>query len=142
VWSVAIVGGECVRERLGAVAFVVVAVGVSPAFEQCADEAFCLSVGLRPVGARLADADLGLVAALAPAAFEAGAVVGEDALDPDPVSLIEAVTGGEEGERGLGGLVGVDASKPSLVASSIATNRYCQPAFPRGARRERSPWTR
>ncbi|HET8786470.1 MAG TPA: hypothetical protein VFM38_12600 [Candidatus Limnocylindrales bacterium] len=50
-------------------------------------------------------------AALAPAAFEAGAVVGEDALDLDPVAAVEAVAGLEEGERGVGGLVRVDASE-------------------------------
>src|SRR5581483_7834609 len=105
----AIVGVERAWECLGALVFVVVAVGVCPALEQGSDEALCFSVGLRAVGACLADADLELVAALAPAAFEAGAVVGQDTLDPDPVAAVEAVTGGKESERGVGGLVGVDA---------------------------------
>jgi hypothetical protein len=111
VWPVAIVGLERVRECLGALLFVAVAVGICPALEQGADEALGFPVGLWPVGARFADADPELVAALAPAALEAGAVVGQDALDPDPALAVEAIAGGEEGERGVGGLVGVDGGE-------------------------------
>ena len=49
-----------------------------------------------------------LVAGVVPAAFEAGAVVGEHALDPDPVPAVEADAGLEEGDRRGGGLVWVE----------------------------------
>src|SRR5690349_19747562 len=61
-----------------------------------------------PVGPCLADADAGFAAGVVPAVFEAGAVVGEDALDWDRVSAVEAVRGGEEGGRRGGGLVRVE----------------------------------
>ena len=52
-----------------------------------------------------------LGAALAPAAFEACAVVGEHALDPDAVAAVEALQFIEEGDRGVGGLVRVDDAR-------------------------------
>ena len=76
-----------------------VAVGVGPELEQGAEEALDLAVGRRPMGPRLADGDPAPLAALCPATFEAGAVVGEDALDPDPVQAVEALAGGQEGQR-------------------------------------------
>ncbi|HKS78438.1 MAG TPA: hypothetical protein VJQ07_06175 [Gaiellaceae bacterium] len=77
--------------------------------EQRADQSFRFPVCLWPVRARLADGDFLLVAGVLPAAFEAGAVVGEHALDLDPVPAIEADALGEEGDCRGGGLVGVDA---------------------------------
>ena len=77
--------------------FVLVGVGVGPALEQGADEAFGLAIGLRSVGAGLADSDLVAVAGFAPAAFEAGAVVGEDALDLDAVLEVPGAGAAQEG---------------------------------------------
>ena len=107
MWSVAIVGVDCVwqgwrgRVRLGSC-------GVGPAFEQGADETLGLAVGLRPVGPCPFGHDLALVAGVVPAAFEAGAVVGEDALDGDAVLLVEALAGGQEADRRGVGLVRVE----------------------------------
>src|SRR6266571_5552459 len=100
----AIVGVEGGGQSGETVAFVFVRVGVGPDLEQGADEAFDLAVGLRPVGAGLADGDRLSVAGLAPATLEAGAVVGENALDRDPVPAVEAHAGLEEADRGGGGL--------------------------------------
>jgi hypothetical protein len=86
-------GSDCmsrVLARGGAVAFVLVGVGVGPDLEQRADEALCFAVGLWPVGPGLADRDLVAVARLAPAALEAAAVIGDHALDRDPVPAVEA----------------------------------------------------
>ena len=46
-----------------------------------------------------------------PAALEAGAVVGQHALDRDAVGAVEADELVQEGERGVGGLVGIDARR-------------------------------
>jgi hypothetical protein len=65
--------------------------------------------------------DAAAVAAVVPAALEAGAVVGEDAFDRDPVGGVEGAALVEEGERGVGCLVRVDLwAKPSRLASSMA----------------------
>src|SRR5918996_1713809 len=74
---------------------------VGPASEQRADEALGLAVRLRPVGtgAQVADAEL-------PAGERVergdvgGAVVGEQALDPDPVALVEDLRATQEADRG------------------------------------------
>src|SRR5688572_19744847 len=74
---------------------------VGPAVQECADEALCFPVGLRPVGAsaKVADAQA--------AAGEgvdrrpvAGAVVAEDALDADAVAAEEGNGAAEEADRG------------------------------------------
>ena len=97
--AVAIVGVECGWEGFGAVAFAWVGGCVGPELEQGADESFGLAVGLRAVGAGLLGLDAVFLAGVVPAAFEAGAVVGQDALDADAVAGVEAGQGLEEGER-------------------------------------------
>jgi hypothetical protein len=104
----AIVGVEGGCECAGALVFVAVAVGVRLQLEQGTDEALGFAVGLRPVGAGLLGFDPPLLAGVAPAAFEAGAVVGEDALDGDAVAGVEALELIEEGEGGGRALAWVD----------------------------------
>ncbi len=57
------------------------------------------------------------VAGVGPAALEAGAVVGQHALDLDAVRAVEADELVEEGERRVGRLVGVDGgeAEPGVV---------------------------
>jgi len=52
-----------------------------------------------------------------PAALEAGSVVGQHALDGDPVTLVEAHELGEEGDRAVGGLIREDTrqAEPGVV---------------------------
>jgi hypothetical protein len=88
VWSVAIVGVECVWECLGAFGFGGVAVGVCRSLEQGAVESFCFPVCLWSVGPRLVCGDSEFAAGVVPASVDAGAVVGEHALDPDPVAAV------------------------------------------------------
>jgi hypothetical protein len=52
-----------------------------------------------------------LVAGVAPAAFEAGAVIGEHAFDLDAVAAVEACAGSEERDCGVAALVGVDPAE-------------------------------
>jgi hypothetical protein len=82
-----------------------------------------LPLGLRSVGPRLADGDPEPLAPRSPAALEAGAVVDEHALDPDPVLPVEALASRWEGEHRVGRVVRVGRAKPSRVLSSIAAER-------------------
>jgi hypothetical protein len=95
VSSEAIVGVERGLEGCSPFALVPVRVGVGPELEQHADKALCLAVSLRPVGTRLPHRDPSPPAALGPAPLEAGAVVAEDALDPDPLASVEALAGSQ-----------------------------------------------
>ena len=107
----AIVGLERAGQGGGALALVAVGVGVGPELKQRADEALHLAVCLRAIRARLAHGDSTPLAGQLPAALEAGAVVGEDAFDADPVPGVEALQRGEKGERRVGALVRVDTGK-------------------------------
>ena len=102
---------------------VLVGVGVGPALEQGVDEAFCLAVGLGAVGAGLLDGDCVRGAGLGPAAFEAGAVVGEQALDADAVRSVEAHQLGQEGCGAIGCFVGVDGGESQ---SGVIVDRHVE----------------
>src|SRR6187401_3328604 len=91
---------------------------VGPACEEGADKAFCLSVGLWPVGpgAEVADPE--------PVAGErvhgcavGGAVVGQHPFDADAVSAVEGVGASEEADRRRGALVGqhLGVGQPAVV---------------------------
>lgn len=56
--------------------------------------------------------------------------IGENALDPDTVTAVEAFPAGEGG-RGVGAHKNRCDRSRGQVASSIATKRHCQPAWPR-----------
>jgi hypothetical protein len=68
---------------------------------------------------------------LCPAALEAGAVVGQHALDGDPVSAVEADDLVEECEGRVGGLVGVDRreAEPGAI---VDRHEQVLPACPAG----------
>src|SRR5581483_4668667 len=105
-----------------------------PAVEQGADEAFCFSVCLRPVGscAEVFDRKPAAGDRVDDAAVGA-AVVGEDAFDGDAVALIEGDRAAEEGNSGGCFFVGehlgvgeaavvVDADVDALVADVVAAD--------------------
>src|SRR5215207_8870255 len=93
----------------GAFAAVAVDRSVGPAAEHRADEAFCFAVGLGPVGARAEVSDpLGSARDRVQSRAVGGAVVGQQSLDMDAVTLVEADGSAQECDHRRGLLVAED----------------------------------
>src|SRR6266566_5266565 len=107
---------------------------VCPAVDQRADEAFRFAVGLWPVGASAAVADAESAAGeRVQGRLVGGAVVGQNALDADPVAVVEGDCAAKEADRRDGFLVGedlgvgeaavvVDADVHALEADRVAAD--------------------